>query len=132
MSRRNDDDQRKGWSMPQNDEPLDDALMQTESTISSIETLLSSYESNDLVSWTKGRIQAVDRIEATLLNDCNRVKNMLEGTRDKIRAELHSRKNLNGCLTGAVDDYLCSFDAEIEKLRKRIAVSRCQWHKKVE
>ena len=67
---------------------------------------------------------AVDRIEQIVLNDCNRIKTILEGTRDKIKAEIHTRSNLSGCLTGSVDDYLSVFDEQIDKMKKRMALSR--------
>ena len=47
--------------------------------------------------------------------------------RTKLANNINMPGNINGCLIGTVDDYLESFDDQIERLRAQFTTTREYW-----
>ena len=61
------------------------------------------------------------------MQDMQRIKEQIYETRAKIQAEIQTDDNMNGFLSGSIDEYLSSFDSEIEKCRQRFETNRQEW-----
>ena len=110
-------------------EPQEDALMQTQSSLSSIEALMQSIITSNVSGWAQTRASGIDKIEAIVMKDMQSIKGQIDETRAKIQAEIQTDDNMNGFLSGSIDEYLCSFDSEIEKCRQRFEINRQEWTK---
>ena len=67
--------------------------------------------------WHQAKIPAVSEVEKDLIGDFDRISELIDATRSKIESHRNSKDNMQGCLTGTVDDYLVSFEGQVKKFK---------------
>ena len=87
--------------------------------------------SDKFSTWIQSKVEMIGKIESELMEDCLKIKQMIESAREKIERHRNTRENLEGCLSGSVDDYLNVYDKQIEQMQLQFGSDRRKWEGKL-
>ena len=128
-------EERKGAAQPEevkgnNEEyeaPQDDVVAEMMSTMETLKAQMDSIKNGALAGRAKRRGQDIAELEAEVMVELLQIQGKIEGVRARLESCQNSPQNLNGCLKGSVNDYLDSFDGQIQKLKARLEQDRSFW-----
>ena len=72
----------------------------------------------------KQKLKANDELQIDVMHDVDWAHTVLTGARAKLGRQIISPTNLDGCLSGLLDEYLEAFGPTVEKLRGKFAQNR--------
>ena len=97
--------------------------------MAAFQSKMSFVEDKDVNMFAQKQAIRSDLLLEEILAECEIVREMVELIRVKLEENLNSRKNISGSLQGCLDDYLESFELQIEKLKARFASNHDFWLK---
>ena len=80
----------------------------------------------------KKKIKAVDELRHLLTYKMQQVNVLVEEIRCEIQANLCTKENFEGCLEGNMDEYVKSFEPQIETLSNKLSENRERLERKME
>ena len=78
-------------------------------------------------SWIESKVEMIGKIESELLEDCEKINEIILSAREKIQRHINTIDNLEGCLSGTVEDYLVTYGEQIERMKNQFNVDRRKW-----
>ena len=83
----------------------------------------TTKQSKAKIDKAKKKEKAVTDFQEELKTDFDEIKVKVE----QVRGKILSRIGFDGCLRGSVDDYLDTYDSQIEKVNKKLGMEKRYW-----
>ena len=72
---------------------------------------ITAIKGGDLSRKSQMRLEELTEVQNEVQSKCAEIKEKVEEVRTVVGRHIYSAKTFQGCLTGAVDDYLEQFDS---------------------
>ena len=92
---------------------------------------LNVNESSYMAERAQQNVHKVNALQQELGEECKEIQQRVVTIRNKILDNKGSSQNFNGFLLGSVNEYMYEFDAQIDKLNRRLNVDKKFWTDKV-
>ena len=107
--------------------------LRLEEMILSVDMLKSgmrTVQQNMVRQFAAKKVTESDNLQKEILQDCQEVSEGIARIRKKIIDNINNEDSMSGCLRGSVEDYIQSFETQIDRLKVQFDANRDYWESK--